>query len=260
MSRIVQIMSKKKGLTQKEINRWKRKLYQYCAAFPEQSEYEMEVNAMSYSSPQQGDIAIVVSNCIQPRSNFIKALIDASSQPDRFKTNSFGGCHRNAVSTEDKLALAKKHKFLFAMENINKRDYVSEKIFQAYNTGVVPIYQGAPNIFDYAPNGSFIGVHSFAKPENLVDYLTKLSKDEEAYDEFFNWDFDAWLERPHTIQCLQIEVVPPIDAGWCSICDWVINVFPHMKKEGKKNCDKIDYAPYFGYPREPLQYKERYKR
>ena len=43
-------------------------------------------------------------------------------------------------------------KFCVAMENSNSVDYVSEKLWQAFIAGCVPIYQGAPNIVeDFLP-------------------------------------------------------------------------------------------------------------
>lgn len=239
MGRAVRIVSKKDGLEQKEI--------------------VTEAHAMDYQVPQIADVAFFVTNCGKPRLHYIESLLNVTHYPEGFKASSYGKCLKNMNEFGDKVADSKKHKFLFSMENKIKRDYVSEKMFQAFHAGIVPIYQGAPNVFDYAPNGSFIGVYPFATPQEVTDYVGYLVKNETAYDEFFNWDFEAWLRKPHTIQCLQIEAQEAIDAGWCSTCDWVSNVFPVMKSQNKKNCDKIGYAPYFGYPRHPenaLDYRE----
>ena len=258
MSKIIRVLSRKNDLTQREINRWKRKMYQYCVTHTSASEDELESNAMSYDRKEIGDVAMFVSNCAIPRSYYIKALVDTSNSTDGFKVNSYGRCHRNMNASDDKISASLKHKFLFAMENKLKMDYVSEKMFQAYQTGAVPIYRGSPNIFDYAPNGSFIGLYIFAKPQELIDHISYLLKNESAYDEYFNWDFDEWIKKPHTIQCLQIEAEAPIDAGWCSICDWVVNIAPNWKQQGLNTCDKSEYAPAFGYPRNPLKYKSKY--
>jgi hypothetical protein len=43
-----------------------------------------------------------------------------------------------------------------AMENSAARDYVSEKLYDAFTAGCVPLYMGAPNVNEYIPSPSAI--------------------------------------------------------------------------------------------------------
>lgn len=82
-------------------------------------------------------------------------------------------------------------KFCVAMENSNSIDYVSEKIWQAFLAGCVPIYQGAPNIIeDFLPSPNSAIVYDPKKgwtPEKLAEELKRLSADDKAYDEMLAW-------------------------------------------------------------------------
>eukprot|EP00960_Hanusia_phi_P033582 750533-Hanusia_phi.AAC.2 len=57
-------------------------------------------------------------------------------------------------------------------------DYVTEKFYIPLMAGAVPVYKGAPNIRDFAPDyHSFISVDDFDGPEELASYLTALHED-----------------------------------------------------------------------------------
>lgn len=44
-----------------------------------------------------------------------------------------------------------------AMENTNMKDYVTEKLWQAFEAGCVPIYWGPPNVADVLPDPGGVG-------------------------------------------------------------------------------------------------------
>lgn len=53
----------------------------------------------------------------------------------------------------NKELLAKHYRVCVAIENSNARDYVSEKLWDSYRWGCVPIYLGAPNVVsDFMPS------------------------------------------------------------------------------------------------------------
>ena len=55
---------------------------------------------------------------------------------------------------------------------------ITEKIFDCFAAGTVPIYLGAPNITDYIPRSCFVDFRQFANYNNLYDYLANMSKGE----------------------------------------------------------------------------------
>ena len=86
--------------------------------------------------------------------------------------------------------LQKDYKFYLAFENSNCKDYVTEKFFtNALQNGVVPIVMGA-SVEEYAaiaPPHSFLHVDQFDSPAALAEYLKLLDRDDNLYNEFFQW-------------------------------------------------------------------------
>ena len=58
--------------------------------------------------------------------------------------------------------------------------YVTEKIFDSFQAGTVPVYMGAPNIADYIPKNCFIAREDFPSMEALFAYLSQMPKEEHA--------------------------------------------------------------------------------
>ena len=73
------------------------------------------------------------------------------------------------------------YKFSICFENSQFKGYISEKIFDCFAAGVVPIYYGAPNVSDYIPEDCFINFSHFSSYEDLYQFLTKMTKDEYQY-------------------------------------------------------------------------------
>lgn len=69
------------------------------------------------------------------------------------------------------------HKFCFAYENMtNQRGYITEKIFDAFVGGCVPIYLGASNITDYVPSQCFIDRKKFKSDKELYHFISFMDK------------------------------------------------------------------------------------
>ena len=82
-----------------------------------------------------------------------------------------------------KIEVLKHYKFCFSYENIRGiPGYVTEKIFDCFQAGVVPIYWGAPNIEETIPRGCFISREDFASQEELCEFLQNM--DEDRYSEY----------------------------------------------------------------------------
>lgn len=79
----------------------------------------------------------------------------------------------------------RRYRFAFCYENImNVQGYISEKIFDAFHSGTVPIYLGATNVTDYVPSETFIDRRAFRDLDSLVDFL--ISMREEKYQQYLN--------------------------------------------------------------------------
>jgi len=71
--------------------------------------------------------------------------------------------------------------YKFAICYENARDipgYITEKIFDCFFAGCVPIYLGAPNITDYIPANTFIDKRNFKTYDDLYSYIKNMSETE----------------------------------------------------------------------------------
>ena len=79
----------------------------------------------------------------------------------------------------DKRQTLKKYKFAFCFENSNSYDgYITEKIFDAFFSGTIPIYFGAPDIQDYIPENCYIDYRKFINLKELYKKLRNINSNE----------------------------------------------------------------------------------
>jgi hypothetical protein len=80
---------------------------------------------------------------------------------------------------EQKKSTLESYRFSICYENA--RDipgYITEKIFDCFFAGCIPIYWGANNIADHIPKGCFIDKRDFLSYEAMYDYLVSMSDNE----------------------------------------------------------------------------------
>jgi len=78
----------------------------------------------------------------------------------------------------DKIEVLKQYRFAIAYENSKENGYFTEKLWDCFATGVVPIYWGAPNIENYIPEDCFIDRRKFDSNDALLSFLQKMSEEE----------------------------------------------------------------------------------
>jgi hypothetical protein len=82
-------------------------------------------------------------------------------------------------TTENKIDTIKNYRFSICYENIHTIDgYVTEKIFDCFAAGNVPIYWGASNIDTYIPKNCFIDRHAFKDLSDLHTFLKNMTQEE----------------------------------------------------------------------------------
>lgn len=73
----------------------------------------------------------------------------------------------------------KKYKFCFCYENMRDiHGYVTEKIFDCFVAGCVPIYWGATNIDTYIPANCFIDRRTFNDTQGVYEYIKNMTQQE----------------------------------------------------------------------------------
>ena len=77
-----------------------------------------------------------------------------------------------------------KYRFALCFENSVLKGWVTEKIFDCFFAGTVPVYWGAPDIESYVPKECFIDMRRFEDYGELKGYLKSLTeRDVAAYKE-----------------------------------------------------------------------------
>ncbi len=76
-----------------------------------------------------------------------------------------------------KLSVLKKYRFSLCFENTRHvRGYLTEKIFDCFEAGCVPVYFGASNIRELIPKRCYIRWESFRNFKDLYTYLKKMPR------------------------------------------------------------------------------------
>ncbi|XP_077143886.1 3-galactosyl-N-acetylglucosaminide 4-alpha-L-fucosyltransferase FUT3-like [Ranitomeya variabilis] len=104
-----------------------------------------------------------------------------------------------------------KYKFYLAFENSIHEDYITEKLWaNSFFIGTVPVVMGPPrkNYERFIPPDSFIHVDDFSSAKELAHYLLSLAKDDQKYQQYFNWRSSFQLVRVRDI----------FEAAYCKVC------------------------------------------
>jgi len=92
--------------------------------------------------------------------------------------NNVGGCVKN------KIKFLKSYKFSIAMENSDSDGYFSEKIFDSYLSGTIPIYYGDYMLDEYFNPKSYILIRGEKDMQHKIDYIKRIDNDENLYKSF----------------------------------------------------------------------------
>ena len=85
--------------------------------------------------------------------------------------------HKGAVKS--KREVLRKYKFAICYENAKDiPGYITEKLFDCFFAGCVPVYRGAPNVTEHIPADTFIDRRDFKSYDELYGYLKNMSDKE----------------------------------------------------------------------------------
>ena len=77
--------------------------------------------------------------------------------------------------TENKHKTLSDYKYSICFENSRMRGYITEKIFDCFYAGTVPIYYGASDISDFIDPSSYIDYKNFSGLADLKRFIDNLS-------------------------------------------------------------------------------------
>ncbi|KAJ3671450.1 hypothetical protein LUZ60_007529 [Juncus effusus] len=194
------------------------------------------VSRSYHVSPQKRNDVLVYwssSRCLPARNKLAKQFLSLIPH------HSFGKCLNNMGGPDKSLSLyphcspnpnspnpnphwsshlhcAMSHyKFTLAIENTYTESYVTEKLFYALEAGSVPIYFGAPNVWDFVPPNSIIDGSRFGTVEELVRFVRRVADDPVAYAEFHAWRRCGVLGGFGKVREMSLDTLP------CRLCEAV---------------------------------------
>ena len=88
------------------------------------------------------------------------------------------------VPGDDTKGFASQYKFQLCFENSSYKGYTTEKIFNAWGAGTIPIYWGDPTIGEIFNPEAFVWLHdtSDKEVERVVEQIKMLDQDKSIYD------------------------------------------------------------------------------
>ena len=87
-------------------------------------------------------------------------------------------------ATRSKSVTLAQYRFALCFENSMVKGWMTEKLFDCFFAGTVPVYWGAPDVFDWVPSECFIDMRQFKDYAELRSFLHALTPtDEQRYRE-----------------------------------------------------------------------------
>lgn len=84
---------------------------------------------------------------------------------------------------DEKMPVLERYRFQICYENTTSLDgYVSEKIFDAFFAGCIPVYLGCKDIENFIPKDCYVDRRDFESYEALYDFMTQV--DEKQYQQY----------------------------------------------------------------------------
>ncbi|RUS27500.1 hypothetical protein BC938DRAFT_483152 [Jimgerdemannia flammicorona] len=190
-------------------------------------QYSLHNNYTPFENKKKDVLASAfISNC-SPRNDRLRWQRELMKL---IRVDSYGACEKNIDETiypegrhvfkKEKL---KEYLFTFAFENSDADDYVTEKIYQAFEAGTVPVYMGTDTIDKFIPSDhSTIKVSDYKSPKELADYLIYLSEHKDEYEAYLAWKSEPMPAHLREIsdnssvdnKCRLCGVVAGHDVGW----------------------------------------------
>jgi hypothetical protein len=79
---------------------------------------------------------------------------------------------------DSKYEVLSRYEFCLCFENMAMKGYVTEKIFDCFYAGIVPLYLGAPDIQSLIPEAAYIDCRNFKSWVDMLKFIQNLSNQE----------------------------------------------------------------------------------
>ncbi|MDZ4168041.1 MAG: glycosyltransferase family 10 [Coriobacteriia bacterium] len=98
-----------------------------------------------------------------------------TSGADRETQTAIGRSYRGEIPPHDKVRVLRGYQFSLCFENTAFPGYITEKIFDCFVAGNIPVYLGAPDIADYIPRDTYIDFRDFPDYSTLEEHLRSMT-------------------------------------------------------------------------------------
>ena len=115
-----------------------------------------------------------------------------------------------------KVEALRQYKIHLAFENGDSPGYITEKIYNAFEAGVLPVWLGTRDIAEAVPKGSYIDVAEFNTPDDVANYLKLVLENETLYNSYFEWK-----KKPFDPEYVRNNRVLWSESVFCRICYYV---------------------------------------
>ena len=126
-----------------------------------------------------------------PRTKFCGAVISNPegmrvwflNELNKYKTIDMGGRYHNNVgrNVHNKIEFLSSYKFSIGMENSEGDGYLSEKIFDSFLAGTIPIYYGDYTIDEHINPKTYILIRDRNDISLKIEYIKKIDNDDNLY-------------------------------------------------------------------------------
>jgi len=130
-------------------------------------------------------LAYVAKNCVKEREDMFAEILKL--RPD---AHALGSCSNNFkpnIERNDYVknsSMFENYRFVLCMENLNKEGYITEKIYNVFLGGAIPIYSGDNNtVLKFFNEKAFINVNNFKNFKECARYICELDKSIEKCQE-----------------------------------------------------------------------------
>lgn len=160
---------------------------------------------------QKAPIAWIVSNCRASsyRHHYVKEL------QKYIDIDIYGHCmNTKEWPNRSTVEVISDYHFYLAIENSNCKDYVTEKLSNAYEAGAVPIVDGPSDYGPFIPNThSVIKIDDFKNPQDLANYIHTLMANKTLYNKYLDY------KRPGGVSDRFKKTLEIYDQGQCKLCE-----------------------------------------
>jgi len=143
-------------------------------------ELEKERAWRGIMSENRGFSCVVISNPFGVERNAFWECLEARAPV------ASGGHYRNNVGgpVPDKREFCNRYKFCLAFENSSAPGYLTEKLFDAWAAGCVPVYWGDERVGDDINTKCFIHARDFDSWESLADHVMEVDHSPALYESY----------------------------------------------------------------------------